>query len=64
MSGEKIDQSKEAIIKVIENLSTEDQIHFVIYDNIAEVVFENGDLKNKEYLIEQVKKVICRFRSE
>jgi len=54
MSGEKLKNSKEAIKMVIENLSIDDKLHFVIYDSKAKVIFENGDLANKDSLRSQV----------
>lgn len=60
MSGEKITNSKLAVIKVIENLHPDDILHFVMYDDVVDVVFKNGSLKNKQILIEQVKTIRAR----
>jgi len=60
MSGEKIKHSKQAIQQMIENLAPHDTVHFVTYDTTAEVVFEKGDLSNKETLLQMVETVMPR----
>jgi len=60
MSGEKIKHSKQAIQQIIENLDIHDTVHFVTYDTIAQVVFEKGDLSNKEDLLHMVEMVGTR----
>jgi len=50
----KLNNSKEAIKKVIENLSSQDKLHFIIYDSDAKIIFENGDPNDKENLIKKV----------
>jgi len=47
MKGEKLNNSKLAIKRIIDNLTAEDHIHLVVYDDAADVIFENGDLSDK-----------------
>jgi len=58
MKGPKLDNSKKAIGKMIETLSPGDAVHFAVYDNTAEVVFEKGDpVSQKEELLSKVAEV-------
>jgi len=60
MIGEKIVFAKEAIVKVIESLNEEDCIHFVVYDDKADVVFKDGNLSEKATLTEKVHNILAK----
>lgn len=60
MEGMKLKNSKRAIKKIIKHLSPKDTLHFVVYDDKADIVFENGDLNNKESLKDQVRSMKTR----
>ncbi len=57
MHGKKLEYSKIAIEQIINNLRNDDTIHFVMYDSKAEVVFNKGDLSQKEILITKLKAI-------
>jgi len=57
MSGDKLDNAKKAIVKVIEALAEDDTLHLVVYGTKVEVTFENADLTNKTKLINHVKSI-------
>ena len=57
MQGQKLDFAKKAVEEVVSNLRISDLLHFVIYDTTVETVFENGDLKKKDQLLQRIKKV-------
>ena len=56
-SEKKLENAKEAIIKVIENLSSSDVLHLVVYGSNVAVIFEAQSPDNKERLIAQVKTI-------
>jgi len=60
MGGSKIENSKAAIKKIIENLFGEDKLHFIVYDSTVDIIFENGDLTEKDSLMKQVDAVNVR----
>jgi len=60
MGGSKINHAKEAIKNIIENMDSEDKLHFIVYDSEVDVIFEDGDLKHRELLIKQVDDVMVR----
>lgn len=60
MGGKKIEYSRIAVNKVIENLSKNDVLHFVVYDDKIDTVFQNGKLSNKDMLMKQVNSVHAR----
>ncbi len=60
MYGDKIENSKIAIKKIIDNLRNDDKIHFVIYDDMIEVIFQDGDLSNKDHLKKLVDQIYDR----
>jgi Ca-activated chloride channel family protein len=57
MSGPKLDNSKKAVIKIIENLHPEDIVHFVCYGTKIVTIFSNKQPKDKHELIKMVEKV-------
>jgi len=59
MAGLSLESCKTAIEKIIENLGSEDIVHFVVYDDKADLVFKNGNSKIKDQLIAQIKTVQC-----
>ena len=64
MAGQgKLSCAKEAIVKVIEGLSEEDVLSFVVYGSDVTTIFENEYLKkeNKQTLIDKVNSVKTRY---
>lgn len=57
MRGEKLKWSKRAIRKIIKHLTPADKLHFIVYDRNVEVIFEDGDLTDKETLVNLVRKI-------
>jgi uncharacterized protein YdeI (BOF family) len=57
MQGKPIQFARRAVCKLIKHLTPADTFHFVVYDDKADVVIENGDLNNKPALVEAVKKI-------
>ena len=57
MCGPKLENAKRAVIKVVENMNTEDLLHLVVYGSRVQTVFSNATLKNKDKLITQVKAI-------
>jgi Ca-activated chloride channel family protein len=44
MAGQSLDYAKRAVKKLVKHLGPEDTLHFITYNNVARVVFQNGDL--------------------
>ena len=57
MAGDKLKNAKSAVENVIQNLRRDDKLHLVQYDDSVDTVFKNGDLKNRDILLQQVRKV-------
>ncbi|MCY3413445.1 MAG: VWA domain-containing protein [Candidatus Heimdallarchaeota archaeon] len=60
MGGLKIENSRIAVNKVIDNLRDDDSLHLVMYDNEVDVVFKDGNLKNKSTLKNKVNEIRAR----
>eukprot|EP01124_Arcella_intermedia_P037119 TRINITY_DN9865_c0_g1_i1.p1 TRINITY_DN9865_c0_g1~~TRINITY_DN9865_c0_g1_i1.p1 ORF type:complete len:507 (-),score=98.27 TRINITY_DN9865_c0_g1_i1:23-1543(-) len=58
MEGKKSEFAKKAIVELINSLGPQDRLHFVVYWDIIKVVFSDGNLEDKEKLINKVNKVI------
>lgn len=46
--------SLKAVTNIIDVMSVYDRISFITYDNEATVVFENGSIEYRDYLLEQM----------
>lgn len=57
MAGDRLDCSKDAICLLIDELDAEDKLHFITYDDRTQVVFVDGDLRQKQSLKDQVRAV-------
>jgi ubiquitin/Mg-chelatase subunit ChlD len=57
MSGPKLENSKAAVIKIIENLNKNDLVHFVCYGSRTEAIFKNSHPSDKSALIKLVQKI-------
>ena len=55
MAGHRLKAAKTAICSVIEALQEKDILHLVAYDDSPRVVFEAGDLEDRERLCQQVR---------
>jgi Ca-activated chloride channel family protein len=56
-SNAKLENSKKAVIKVLENLHPEDIVHFVCYGSRVTTIFENKNPKNKAELTKMVEAI-------
>jgi Ca-activated chloride channel family protein len=57
MSGSKLKFAKRAVRKLVKHLNKPDKLHFVAYDSHSTVVFEDGDLDDKEALTDQIRNI-------
>ena len=57
MGGNKLDNSKLAVEKIIENTSSDDILHFITYDTNVTVEFEHASTTRKEELLAAVRRV-------
>eukprot|EP01105_Mastigella_eilhardi_P017460 TRINITY_DN4006_c0_g1_i9.p1 TRINITY_DN4006_c0_g1~~TRINITY_DN4006_c0_g1_i9.p1 ORF type:complete len:324 (-),score=83.90 TRINITY_DN4006_c0_g1_i9:1666-2574(-) len=53
----KLKNAKRACKKVFKHLTVKDTVHLIVYDNKASVVFEHGDLSDKEALKQKVREL-------
>lgn len=60
MEGQKLENTKAAVKAIVANMHADDSLHFITYDSQIEVVFESGDLRNKDKLIRQIDAVQSR----
>jgi len=58
MEGCKLDFAKKAVQKIIKHTQPNDILHFIIYDDKSEVVFRQGNLRNKDSLVSMVQRVV------
>ena len=58
MQGVKLDFAKKAVSEVVSNLRPLDTLHLVIYDTQVEVIFEKGDLRRKNLLLQKIKQIL------
>jgi hypothetical protein len=63
MGGDKMTNSRSAIKEVIDAMDKEDSLSFVIYDDKAKIVFENGDLSTAASKAE-LKALVDRVNAE
>jgi len=57
MSGGKLENSKKAIIRVLDQLTEEDRIHFVVYDSGAKMIFENVSIKDRAAFLTSLEEI-------
>jgi len=57
MQGEKIEQAKQAAIRVVEGLQKDDRISFVIYNHEVEAPIPNRSAAERERIIDLIKKI-------
>ena len=60
MSGDKIKFAREAVKFVVKNLSSEDHVSVVQYDDEVDVLFPSTTLKDKNKILERVEQITSR----
>jgi Ca-activated chloride channel homolog len=60
MDGDKLNYAKKAVDFVIDNVSADDTLSIVQYDNIVEVVSESAKVQHKSLLHQKVKQITSR----
>lgn len=53
----KLENAKESIVQIIQNLGGQDTVHLVCYDTSVQTIFENGNSANSAFLISKVRNV-------
>eukprot|EP01110_Echinostelium_bisporum_P002434 TRINITY_DN1592_c0_g1_i1.p1 TRINITY_DN1592_c0_g1~~TRINITY_DN1592_c0_g1_i1.p1 ORF type:complete len:425 (-),score=121.76 TRINITY_DN1592_c0_g1_i1:35-1309(-) len=60
MSGDKLENCKIAIKKVVDNLSSDDRFHLVIYDSKVDVIIENSAVQDRDQIFRMIDEVKAR----